>query len=105
MYSSIMGKGKKRKAPGAPRERQPEEAPNLFERLSNKKRFDILGRKVKGETRQLGKLRTAASERVSRRRCCRRRRRCRSLLSNMLPAARSFVVWLLKEDLGKPGAP
>lgn len=62
-----MGKGKKRKAPAplAAQERHKEEAPNLFERLSNKKRFSILGRKVKGETRQLGKLRTAAGERVS----------------------------------------
>ncbi len=61
-----MGKAKKRKgAPLAAQERRKEEPPNLFERLSNKKRFNILGRKVKGETRQLGKLRTAAGERVS----------------------------------------
>lgn len=61
-----MGKGKKRKAPpGDRREQRREEAPNMFERLSNKKRFDIMGRKLKGETRQLGKLRTAATERVS----------------------------------------
>lgn len=59
------GKGKKRKAPMAAEQRPREEAPNLFERLSSKKRFDIMGRKVKGETRHLGKLRTAASERVS----------------------------------------
>lgn len=60
-----MGKGKKRKAAPAAAAPAREEPPNLFERLSNKKRFDILGRKVKGETRQLGKLRSAASERVS----------------------------------------
>lgn len=35
---------------------------NAFERISNKKRFDILGRKVKGETQHLGRLRTAATE-------------------------------------------
>lgn len=64
-----MGKGKKRKAPSGRRGGErgaPEPPPNLFERLSNKKRFDILGRKVKGETKQLGKLRSAATERVSR---------------------------------------
>ncbi|KAL4451742.1 hypothetical protein ABPG75_007404 [Micractinium tetrahymenae] len=58
-----MAKGKKRKAAPAAAAPAREEPPNLFERLSNKKRFDILGRKVKGETRQLGKLRSAASER------------------------------------------
>lgn len=58
-----MGKGKKRKAP-TPRDKGPrEEPPNLFERLSNKKRFNILGRKLKGETRELGKLRSEATER------------------------------------------
>ena len=56
--------GKKRKAPGRPQERHAEEPDNLFERLSNKKRFNILGRKLKGETRELGKLRTAATDRV-----------------------------------------
>ena len=56
--------GKKRKAPGRPQERRVEEPDNLFERLSNKKRFNILGRKLKGETRELGKLRTAATDRV-----------------------------------------
>lgn len=60
-----MGKGKKRKAPMAARDAPKQEPENLFERLSNKKRFDILGRKVKGETKQLGKLRSAATERVS----------------------------------------
>lgn len=60
-----MAKGKKRKAPPAAAAPAREEPPNLFERLSNKKRFDILGRKVKGETRQLGKLRSAATDRVS----------------------------------------
>ena len=39
--------------------------PNLFERMSNKKRFDVLGKKVKGETRHTGRLRTAAVEKVS----------------------------------------
>ncbi|PRW57304.1 Nucleolar 14 [Chlorella sorokiniana] len=60
-----MGKGKKRKAPSGVRGGErgaPEPPPNLFERLSNRKRFDILGRKVKGETKQLGKLRSAATE-------------------------------------------
>ena len=56
--------GKKRKVPGRPQERHAEEPDNLFERLSNKKRFNILGRKLKGETRDLGKLRTAATDRV-----------------------------------------
>lgn len=60
-----MGKGKKRKAPLAGRDAQQQEPENLFERLSNKKRFDIMGRKVKGETKQVGKLRSAATERVS----------------------------------------
>ena len=60
-----MGKGKKRKAPMAPQEHKREEPANLFERISNKKRFNILGRKVKGDVRQTGKLRSAATERVS----------------------------------------
>lgn len=62
-----MAKGKKRKAPSGARGGErgaPEPPPNLFERLSNRKRFDILGRKVKGETKQLGKLRSAATEKV-----------------------------------------
>lgn len=61
-----MGKGKKRPAPsGVERRGAPGGAdkPNLLERLSSKKRFDVLGRKVKGEVRQLGKLRSAATER------------------------------------------
>ena len=62
-----MAKGKKRKAPSGARGGErgpPEPPPNLFERLSNRKRFDILGRKIKGETKQLGKLRSAATEKV-----------------------------------------
>ncbi|KDD73522.1 Nop14-like family protein, partial [Helicosporidium sp. ATCC 50920] len=54
-------KGGKRKAFRG-RRAAPEAPENPFERLSNKKRFDILGRKVKGETRETGKLRSAAAE-------------------------------------------
>lgn len=61
-----MAKGKKRKAPMAAQDRKREEPANLFERISNKKRFNILGRKVKGDTRQVGKLRSEATERVRR---------------------------------------
>ena len=40
-------------------------APNMFERLSNKKRFDVLGRKSKGDVRNVNKLRSEATEKVS----------------------------------------
>ena len=59
--------GKKHKAPLAAQEARHRAAhaePSPFERLSNKKRFSVMGRKLKGETRQLGKLRSEASERV-----------------------------------------
>lgn len=38
---------------------------NLFERLWNRKKFDIVGKKVKGEQRALGKARTEAVEKVT----------------------------------------
>lgn len=38
---------------------------NDFERISNKKRFDVLGRKTKGEIRNIGRLRSAATEKVT----------------------------------------
>lgn len=59
--------GKKRKAPARAAAPVREPAPNPFERLANKKRFDILGRKVKGETRNVVRLRTDAAEKASQR--------------------------------------
>lgn len=38
---------------------------NLFERLWNRKKFDIVGKKVKGEQKSLGKSRSDAVDRVS----------------------------------------
>ena len=56
---------KKSKKKGTPRPKPKREAgPNMFERLGNKKRFDILGRKTKGEVRSVNKLRSAATEKV-----------------------------------------
>lgn len=55
---------KKRKQPAKAAVAKKEAAPNLFERLSNQKRFNVLGRKVKGETRNTSRLRTAAAEKV-----------------------------------------
>jgi len=59
-----MGKTKtKKKSSRAPRHSHKLEAPpNAFERLHNKKRFDILGRKTKGDTRHVGRLRSAATQ-------------------------------------------
>jgi hypothetical protein len=57
-----MAKNKNKKGPkGKP---QRDTAPNMFERLSNKKRFDVLGRKPKGDVRSVNKLRSAATEKV-----------------------------------------
>lgn len=59
--------GKKRKAPAraAAAQQAPREAePNPFERLANRRRFDILGRKLKGETRNVVRLRSDATEKV-----------------------------------------
>jgi nucleolar protein 14 len=58
-----MVKSKSKKGVPKPRPKK-DSGPNLFERLSNKKRFDVLGRKQKGETRHVGQLRTAAVEKV-----------------------------------------
>ncbi len=56
---------KKRQRAQKPAFEKKEALPNLFERLSNKKRFDVLGRKVKGDVRNVSRLRTAATEKVS----------------------------------------
>jgi len=58
-----MGKKTKKGAPRPKLHRQAE--PNKFERSTNKKRFEVLGRKVKGDVRHIGRLRTAAAEKVS----------------------------------------
>lgn len=55
--------GKTKKSSRAPRHSQKAEVPpNAFERIHNKKRFDILGRKTKGDTRHVGQLRSAATQ-------------------------------------------
>ncbi len=56
---------KKRQRGQQPSFQKKEAPPNLFERLSNKKRFDVLGRKVKGDVRNVSRLRTAATEKAS----------------------------------------
>jgi hypothetical protein len=59
-----MAKNKTKKGPkGKPKR---DTAPNMFERLSNRKRFDVLGRKPKGDVRSVNKLRSAATEKVRR---------------------------------------
>lgn len=58
----MVKKGKK----GGPRPRLPRHAePNKFERTKNKKKFEVLGRKDKTDVRNVGKLRTAATEKAS----------------------------------------
>ena len=58
-----MAKNKIKKGPkGKPKR---DTAPNMFERLSNKKRFDVMGRKTKGDVRSVNKLRSAATEKVN----------------------------------------
>ena len=37
---------------------------NMFERLWNRRKFDVLGKKVKGEQQRVGKARSDAVERV-----------------------------------------
>lgn len=60
----VKAGGKKKRKGEMPTFEKKAAGPNLFERLSNKKRFDVLGKKVKGETRHTGRLRTAAVEKV-----------------------------------------
>jgi hypothetical protein len=62
LKNNKMAKNKNKKGPkGKPKR---DAAPNMFERLSNKKRFDVLGRKPKGDVRSVNKLRSAATEKV-----------------------------------------
>jgi nucleolar protein 14 len=65
LFSSMAKKRQRDQHILKKKEQKKEHAPNLFERLSNKKRFDVLGRKTKGDTRNLSRLRTAATEKVS----------------------------------------
>ena len=60
----VKAGGKKKRRGEVPTFEKKAAGPNLFERMSNKKRFDVLGKKVKGETRHTGRLRTAAVEKV-----------------------------------------
>ena len=65
----MAGSKKAKKSNARPKGFKPrgarEAEPNLFERLSNKKRFDVLGREPKGQgTRNVGQLRAAATEKV-----------------------------------------
>eukprot|EP00884_Botryococcus_braunii_P010637 jgi/Botrbrau1/19575/Bobra.0035s0060.1 len=58
--------GKKGKGPrtrGFQQNTAKEEKPNLFERMFNRKKFDILGKKAKGQQRKLGQARSDAVER------------------------------------------
>ena len=57
------GKMKKGTRPAAAQPRQ--EKPNLFEMMFNKKKFDVLGKKQKGEKRKSGKARSEGLEKVS----------------------------------------
>lgn len=41
-----------------------DEKPNLFERMFNRKKFDVLGKKAKGQQRKLGQSRSEAVEKV-----------------------------------------
>lgn len=41
-----------------------EEKPNLFERIYNRKKFNILGKKIKGEHKTLGRARSDAYDKV-----------------------------------------
>ena len=63
-------KGKRRSSFDAKKKEPPKTNP--FEKLGSKKRFDILGRKVRGDVRNVGQLRTDAADKVSvRRAICR----------------------------------
>ena len=57
-----MAKKRQRQQPAAAAKAPPK--PNLFEQLSSRKKFDVIGRKSKSETKQITRLRSAANERV-----------------------------------------
>ncbi len=57
--------GKKGPKPRANTRNKVEDKPNLFERMFNRKKFDVLGKKSKGQQRKIGQARSDAVERVS----------------------------------------
>jgi hypothetical protein len=57
--------GKRGPKPRVNTTKKVEDKPNLFERMFNRKKFDVLGKKSKGQQRKIGQARSDAVERVS----------------------------------------
>lgn len=74
-----------------------DEKPNLFERMFNRKKFDILGKKAKGQQKKLGQSRSEAVEKV----------RSRVAALRLAHCCRDRAVWRLISwcRVGLGGAP